>query len=67
MNRKNDIRLQLKRALVELEAARDQRSAGISAADLRAVEQRIHSLSAAFTALIDKLIAQSGNVPAIGR
>lgn len=67
MNRKNDLRLQLKRALVELESARAQRSAGVSAADLYSVEQRIHSLSAAFTSLIEKLILQSGGMQATTR
>ncbi|HEY0962919.1 MAG TPA: hypothetical protein VGE69_11245 [Pseudomonadales bacterium] len=67
MNRKNDLRLQLKRALVELESARAQRSAGVSAAELGTIEQRIHSLSAAFTSLIEKLILQSGGMQATTR
>lgn len=67
MHRQNDIRVQLKRALQDLEAARDKRIAGTSAADMRALELRINTLSDAFTRLMEKLIAQISNEVALAR
>lgn len=64
MNRQHDIRLQLKRALVDLEAARDRRTTVVAGADTRAIDLRVNTLSDAFTRLMEKLIAQMASEPA---